>query len=424
MAITVLMLAGLTSCNDFFGKKTDLGFLPVTNNINTNVTYAQVFPNLAGNGGAWNPVHICMGYDNLIYVVDSAKGIYCFDEAGREQSYLPLPGVTTVSQDRRLDLLAITKDTATIIQGQAPQFTSIINRIDITWENPDGTFDIGLSRLAALSAADRRARIKRIVYPLFLGQTGRNTALSNIDLNGIGVLGDNDYYVTSSSPVRSNESDAFNNNGVLLCQDPTFETSVRGWTPINVVGAGGTNFNYFSRPFAITTLAQPPNSINMVGARSRDFIFTSLDPQELIKVRYVSQITSSDIPAFQDRDLPSFISPGVADGTLYQLNRFKGPRGVTVANDTRYIFVVDQDSVYQFTADGLEGVPPTAAAANRKLIRVSTGGLVCGNNPDGTPNCAPLLSRPVSVGYDNRILYVVDANLKQVLRFRLTTDFQ
>lgn len=415
----------LTGCNDFLGKKTSLDFLPKTNTTNTTVTYAQIFPSLEPAGAPdWNPISICMGWDNLTYVVDSARGIYCFDEAGRQQSYLPLPGVTFVAQDRKLDLLAITKDTATIIRGQAPQLTSIINRINISYTDATGSPAAGLSYIAGLSEADRKARIKRIVYPLFLGQTGRNTTLANINLNQIGVLGDNDYYVTSSSNVRSNESDDFNNNGVLLCQDPRNETTVRGWTPVNVVGSSGTNFNYFSRPFGITTLAQPPNSINLFGARSRDFIFTSLDPSELIKVRYVQQVATSDIPAYQDRDLPSFVSPGTADGALYQLGRFKGPRGVTVASDTRYIFVVDQDSVYQFTMDGLEGVPPTPAATSRKLVKVSTGGLICGDLPDGTRSCAPQLVRPVAVGYDNRILNVVDPGQKKVVRFRLTTDFQ
>jgi hypothetical protein len=98
--------------------------------------------------------------------------------------------------------------------------------------------------------------------------------------------------------------------------------------------------------------------------------------------------------------------------------------GITVAGDNnRFIFVVDKDSIYQFTIDGLEGVPPTAAATNKKLIRVSTGGKICGVADNGATSCADLLQRPVSVGYDNKLVYVVDAGLKKVIRFRLTTDF-
>ena len=426
LAVCLGLLCLLTACNDFFGKKTSKDFLPITNNVNTTVSYAQVFPNLVPMGGqSWNPVNICMGFDNLIYVVDSAKGIYCFNEAGVEQSYLPLPGVTYVTQDRRLDLLAITKDTATIIQGAPVQRTSIINRINIKTTNPNNTYTIGLSVFNGLSAAEKAARIKRIVFPLFLGQTGRNTALANINLNAIAVLGDNDYYVTCSSNIKSNESDDFNNNGVLLCTDPDNEARVRAWTPVNIVGAGGTNFNYFSQPFAITTLAQPPNSVNLIGARSRDFIFSSLDDQELVKVRYISQNTSGEIPFYQDKDRPTSVPTGTADGVLYQLGRFRGPRGLTVAGDnSRYLFVVDKDSIYQFTLDGLEGVPPTAASSSRKLIKVSTGGKICGVADNGATSCADLLVRPISVGYDNRLVYVVDGSLKKVLRFRLTTDFQ
>lgn len=426
LAASVMLMLGLSSCNDFFGKKTSKDFLPTTNTVNQTVSYAQVFPNLVPAGGQpWNPIHICMGWDNLIYVVDSAQGIYCFNEAGQEQSYLPLKGVTFVTQDRKMDLLAITRDTATIIQGEPVQLTSIINRINIKAVDGGGNITVGLSVIANLSEADRKARIKRLVFPLFLGQTGRNTALSNIFLNGIAVMGDNDYYVTVSSLVPSNESDDYRNNGVILCQNPSREDNRSAWTPVNVVGSSGTNFNYFNQPFAITSLAQPPNSLNLIGARSRDFIFTSLDPQELIKVRYITQNASSDIPVYQDKDLPSFVPSGTADGALYQIGRFKGPRGVTVAGDnSRYIFVVDQDSIYQFTIDGLEGVPPLPASTSRKLIKVSTGGLICGISESGQQRCAPLLQRPVSVGYDNRLVYVVDAGQKIVSRFRLTTDFQ
>jgi hypothetical protein len=153
-------------------------------------------------------------------------------------------------------------------------------------------------------------------------------------------------------------------------------------------------------------------------------LFTSLDPQELVKVRYISQNTSGDVPVYQDKDLPTTVASGTADGVLYQLGRFSGPRGITVAGDNnRFIFVVDKDSIYQFTLDGLEGVPPTAASTNKKLIRVSTGGKICGVADNGATSCADLLQRPVSVGYDNKLVYVVDAGLKKVIRFRLTTDF-
>lgn len=427
--VVVLPLVALLGCDGFFGTKTDLSFLPPTSLDPRPVNYAPIRPIIAPAGNPdWNPIHIAAGMDDLLYAVDSAKGIYCFDESGRELGFLPIRGARFVCQDRKLDLLVVAKDTATIITGQPAQLTSIIYRINIRQATSDRTFGLGFGAFTANSAQDsaniRSQRIKRLVFPLFLGQTGRNTTLDNININAIAPLGDNDYYITVSSPVQSSPNESFGNNAVYVCFDPNNENSIRGWTPVEVVGGTGVSFNFFNLPFGITSLATPPNRFNLLGANSRDFIFTSKDPRERIKVRYVEYVSGGDIPFFRNKDLPTTIDTSVSDGVLYQLNRFIAPTDVTVAGDqNRFIFVIDKDSLYQFTIGGLEGVNEPPPSRRTKLVKVSFGGTVCTTNKEGQTSCNQLLVKPKSVAYMGRLVYVADPGQKGILRFRLSSDF-
>jgi hypothetical protein len=92
--------------------------------------------------------------------------------------------------------------------------------------------------------------------------------------------------------------------------------------------------------------------------------------------------------------------------------------GMTMAGDqTRYLFVVDEakDSLFQFTANGLEGIPPPPASGATRYAKVSFGGRGTG----------PMqFNGPVAVGYWRSILYVVDAGNGRVSRFKNTLDFE
>ena len=86
-------------------------------------------------------------------------------------------------------------------------------------------------------------------------------------------------------------------------------------------------------------------------------------------------------------------------------------------DQSRYLFVVDEskDSVYQFTANGLEGIPPPPASGETRYAKVSFGGRGTG----------PMqFNGPVAVGYWRQILYVVDAGNGRVSRFKNTLDFE
>ncbi len=107
----------------------------------------------------------------------------------------------------------------------------------------------------------------------------------------------------------------------------------------------------------------------------------------------------------------------IADGWLNSPNKFTYPTGITVAGDeSRYIFVTDaeKDSVYQFTSNGLEGVPPPPGSGSVRYTKASFGG----SGPGPTQ-----FNEPRGVAYYNQILYVCDAGNHRVCRFKLTLDF-
>jgi len=90
--------------------------------------------------------------------------------------------------------------------------------------------------------------------------------------------------------------------------------------------------------------------------------------------------------------------------------RFVDPIDLCLAGDgSRFLFVADTgvDSVYQFTASGLEGVPPPPASTAETNAISTIGGF--GNVS--------------AISYYDKILYVADSQSGIVKRFKLTLDF-
>jgi hypothetical protein len=85
-------------------------------------------------------------------------------------------------------------------------------------------------------------------------------------------------------------------------------------------------------------------------------------------------------------------------------------------DNTRYIWVVDaeKDSVYQFTSNGLEGVPPPPASGERRYAVTSFGGHGSGVGQFNEPRAA---------AYYKKILYIADAGNGRIVRYKLTLDF-
>ena len=78
MAVIVL----LSLCEDYFGKETDLGFIEVPQFSDRDIAYVPIQPPI---GGLVRPTDICIGFDELIYVVDEGtEEVICFDESGNE----------------------------------------------------------------------------------------------------------------------------------------------------------------------------------------------------------------------------------------------------------------------------------------------------------------------------------------------------
>ena len=159
---------------------------------------------------------------------------------------------------------------------------------------------------------------------------------------------------------------------------------------------------------------QPPQ----ISANGQDhFIFTSVEPNTSIKVQIIDYIESDFGANFEPRILAESDAT-VADGNMASPNKFSRPVSTIYTGDgTNFIFVIDQekDSLYQFTATGLEGVRPPAGAASSKYQMASFGGTGTGLSQ---------FNKPSGVAYKNRIVWVCDSGNKRVLRFKLTTDFQ
>ena len=408
----MVLPAILFSCNGFFGKKTNLDFLPVPDYSSKPISYVPILPEILGSPRFNNPIHVSTGFDNLVYVVDSALGIYSFDQSGRQLAFFPLPGVTFVIQDRNLDLLALVKfDTIT---NGTPQRLNAILRYDMKFDSTD---------FGTLLSLKHAKLVHRMVYPFFTRETQRLQVpdeLKQINLNAIGILSGNRYYVTCSGPARQAFSYSFPNNCVLYCSDPAKETGVAGWSPIAVSAANGTyGTDYFKQPFGIATTIQPPQSLGLGNNPKDDFIFTSLDSNSQFRVQYMqAQVTGEGFINYSLKDLPVG-DTAKATGFLYSTRKFITPLGLTIAGDnTHYIFVTDasKDSLYQFSIDGLEGVKPNAVSAS-KLVKVSFGS-------GKADNTATKFRNLRGVAYADRTVYLADAGNRRVVRFKLTTDFQ
>src|SRR5690606_30198701 len=98
-----------SSCQ-FFGKKKDetIDEIFIQGKIDpllipSGVGYVPVQPFFTGFS---NPVDICAGYDEMLYVVDDF-GVHVLDQAGRRYRTIPVQGAREVVQDRRLHTYVI-----------------------------------------------------------------------------------------------------------------------------------------------------------------------------------------------------------------------------------------------------------------------------------------------------------------------------
>jgi len=385
IALLVFALAALSACKDYFGEKTSLDFIDLPEFQDRDVAYVPIQPII---DGFVEPTDVLAGFDELIYVVDAGtEEIISLDEAGREIGRLRVPNVTKIAQDRRLQLLALGR-----FQTDSLNFACIY-RIDLV----NGT---------SYSLSDASI-IDTIVHPFDFNYPFRNRS-NEVQFNGIAVMGDNSFYVTRSGPDQTINRVEGPDDAILVMNDTGgFQSTVN-------ISANGQFFrDYFRKPQDIATFAQPPQiSVN----QSKNFIYTSADPEAIFKARTIRFVESDFGANFEPEAIP-VLDTSEAVSNAFLPFRFQEPSGVSIAGaGTNFIFITDTetDSLYQFTINGDEGVNPPPSSPSDKLIPVSFGG-----EGQGPTNFVD----PVDAAFLNDILYVVDKGNRRLLRFQLTSDF-
>lgn len=391
--LLLFLLPILSGCDKYFGNKTDLGFIEIPTYQPRQIAYVPIQPYITD---LERPVDIIIGFDELIYVVDeAAEQIISYDESLNELGRFSVKGVTSVTQTRDFNLLAIgKKDTA--INGITYSLSTIY-RINMAGNN-----GYGLS-YATIS--------NKITHPFYF-KNSFSTTDAQVSFNDIGILGNNNptlnnrFYVSRSGPSANNAGQG-PDDAVIF-----FDNKDKYISPVAVNTSSGLYNNYFKKPFGLTSLCQPPQ-IN--ASTSADFMFTSLDGSTSLKAQYI-QFVESDFGA--EFNVQIFGQDPIADGWINSPNKFAQPMGITISGDqNHYIFVTDaeKDSVYQFTSNGLEGIPPPPASGETRYVKASFG---------GTGAAPTQFNEPRGVAFYKTILYVCDAGNHRVSRFKLTLDFQ
>jgi hypothetical protein len=390
----------LNSCEDYLGKKTDLDFIDVPpDNTVRDIAYVPIFPVLDNFS---RPVDITTGFDEILYIADEAAGeVIAMDEAGNILASKAIPGAKAVVQDRRFDLLVIgTKDTL-INTGDTDTLLTLsaIYRLRMVGNG----YNLSNAQI-----------VNTIVHPFYYTQNNPiDKTIEQVSFQDIAIIGNNQdpsqnnqFYVTrrgegSSGPLGPNDAVLYFNN-----QDEFT-------TPISVQTSAGFFNDYFQDPSGIFTLTQPPQLSAQGG---RDFVYTSLDPSNALKLQYIEFIEGEFGAEYRPRILASS-DTSQANGFINSPNKFGRPLDATLAGDgSQFIFVVDTetDSLYQFSFTGFEGVLPPPAANIDRYQKASFGGT--GSGPTQFRD-------PRAVAYFKNIVYVADAGNGRILRFKLTLDF-
>ncbi|MCH8555333.1 MAG: hypothetical protein LAT76_09255 [Schleiferiaceae bacterium] len=392
--IAFLLLTVAAGCDGYWGKKTDLEFIDVPEFMQREIAYVPIQPVISD---FMKPVDICIGFDELIYVVDGgAEEVVSMDESGKILARFRVPGVRHVVQDRRFNLLAIgTYDT--VINGVQYDL-SCIYRIDM--------------QRGSLYGLQYAEITNKIIHPYYFKSEFSATD-AQVRFNGIGVFGsmnpnDNNRFVVTRSGPSSNNAGRGPDDAVIR-----FNNKDEYQSPVFVSTSSGLFNNYFRKPYGVTTFTQPPQ---FSASTRSDFYVTMLGDDAALSVQLI-QFNETDFGAEFRPNIFPVGDTSEAEGYLNQPNRFRRPIDVAMTGDiTQFVFVVDSeaDSVYQFTSNGIEGVPPLPGANTTKYQLASFGGTGSGLTQFRDPRAAAMF---------RRILYVADAGNGRVLRFRLTSDF-
>lgn len=415
----VCFAVGLTGCDTLMGSKQD----GVTDEIFeagrsdpqliSEVEYVPLFPffNQSGDGSTLDaPKDVYVGYDELIYIVDS-RGLHILDTSGRSAAFIPISGgATSVIQDRRLNVY-VTARRDTVLNGQSWNLPVVIRYSELTSGQP---------------------RIADIIWHPFDDDSRRFNRPDpvptdeEVSFTGVGVLYDNHIYVSRRGPVNERAT-------VILPHNTIMEFDTEGVNIQSLVSLHPSLASLRSTvyPTDVITFVHPPQrsffeqSRHLIIAQSAsqdDVVGGGLPP--ISPLRYstlsIKVVFASDGVEYQPdtQMLQTAANPSRGDGFLYDEFKFSNPTDLTIAADgSNFLFVLDggTDSLYVFTAQGIEGVTPPPGSTSTKPVIVSFGG-----SGDG----AKQFNRPEGVAYFRKIVYVADTGNNRISRFRLNTDFE
>lgn len=396
----VCLLPVISSCNFLFGNKKDKQVDDIFKQgkidphlVNNQVGYVPIQP-------IWNnfssPTDVYVGFDEMIYVTD-ANGLHVLDQKGQEHRLIAISNPSDVVQDRSLR-------------------TYVCGRIykDVTGDGvPENLAAVYI--LQNTSSASGVIFLDTLIHP-FCDAT-RNTSTfrgasdEEVYFSGVAPLADNRYYVARKGPTNSLTSIALPDNAVMI-----FNHSNR-----NVGYANGLNPLYSSLKSllsvsGICTAVAPPQSYEN---SNNNFFVTQQDAKAEYKVLSIKETNDVDAGITYTEDA-FFLNQdkSKANHFLYESFRFNKPSDVYKSPDALgYIFVVDEgnDSLYQFSSKGYEGVNPPANSTETKQIIASFGG--SGNGPFQ-------FNSPSGVCYFRNVVYVADKGNNRICRFKLSTDLE
>ena len=420
----LIVLLGIfgSGCESIFGSKNDStneeifdeGKIdPRLENVDG---YAPVLPFWSGFD-APNDIHV--GFDTFVYVTDN-DGVHLLDRADLSpRRTIQLQGANAVTQDRLLNVYVSARIDTTIDKNGVPTSFNLPAVFKI--KNLNGAGDIEFVDTlifpfddASLStSAAQNARLNK----------SSSNNYENVEITGITILADNSIYLSRRGPLNSTNQVAAPDNTVLefarieVNGVPTDKmTNVRQITTLNPTNP---SLRSAVRLSSIASFVTPPQRDRLTDDRS--FIIAQASQAQEIdfRVLWINAVETTDGLVFQQNSSLLAQDTSQANGFLYEPGKFQQPTDIAFSgDDDAYIFVVDAEthSLYQFQANGQEGVnPPVGADADSKKIIVSFGGE--GSGPKEFIN-------PSGVAYFRTVVYVADTGNNRIARFKLTTDFE
>ncbi len=406
-AVLTSLMVAVSGCDAIFGSKHDETTDEIFDAARTDPTqfreveYVPLFPffTTGGDGAPLEaPTDVYVGFDQFIYITD-ARGLHVLDLSGRPANFIPIPGgATNVVQDRRFNVYVT-----------AHRDTTLIGR---TWHLPV------VIKYAGITTGD--SSIDNILWHPFDDETRRFNlpdpvpSDEQVEFTGVGVLANNNILVSRRGPVNDQTS-------VIIPHNVVLEFSADG-APVSQILLNPVTPSLRSvvSPSALITYVHPPQRQSFDA--SKHFILAQAPETgplqySVLSIRAVQ--TPDGIEYRPDTEkLQAASNPDAGDGFLYDEFKFDEPSGLAYAADgSNYIFVTDsgKDSLYVFTASGVEGVAPPPGASTSLPVNVSFG---------GSGDASMEFNEPEGVGYFRRIVYVADKGNNRISRFRLNTDFE